>query len=62
MNRVCSIFTQVLRLLPRTEFEQAVQKHQSEKHAKGFSSWTHCIAMLFASLDRPDPYGRSWED
>ena len=50
MNRVCSIFAQVLRLLPRAEFEQAVQKHQAEKHAKGFSCWAQLIAMLFCQL------------
>lgn len=50
MNRVCSIFAQVLRLLPRSEFEQAVRKHQAEKHAKGFSCWTQLIAMLFCQL------------
>ena len=50
MNRVCSIFAQVLRLLPRGEFEQAVKKHQAEKHAKGFSCWTQLIAMLFCQL------------
>jgi len=50
MNRVCSIFAQVLCLLPRSEFEQAVKKHAAEKHAKGFSSWTQLIAMLFCHL------------
>jgi hypothetical protein len=50
MNRVCSIFAQVLRLVPRMEFEQAVQKHQAEKHAKGFSCWAQLIAMLFCQL------------
>jgi len=50
MNRVCSIFAQVLRLLPRAEFEQAVKKHQAEKHSKGFTCWTQLIAMLFCQL------------
>ena len=50
MHRVCSIFSQVLRLLPRIEFEQAVRKHRAEKHAKGFSCWTQLIAMLFCQL------------
>jgi len=35
MNRVCSIFAQVLRLLPRIEFEQAVQKHRTEEARQG---------------------------
>jgi hypothetical protein len=50
MNRVCSIFAQVLRLLPRSEFELAVKQHDAEKHAKGFSCWTQLIAMLFCHL------------
>lgn len=50
MNRVCSIFSQVLQLVPRPEFEAAVKKHQAERHARGFSSWTQMIAMLFCQL------------
>jgi DDE family transposase/uncharacterized protein DUF4372 len=50
LNRVCSIFSQLLKLIPRMEFEAAVQKHQAERHARGFSSWTQMIAMLFCQL------------
>lgn len=50
MNRVCSIFSQILKLIPRLEFEAAVQKHEAEWHARGFSSWAQMIAMLFCQL------------
>lgn len=50
MNRVCSIFSQLLKLIPRTKFEEAVKQHQAERHARGFSSWTQMIAMLFCQL------------
>jgi Transposase DDE domain/Domain of unknown function (DUF4372) len=50
LNRVCSIFSQLLKLIPRPEFEATVKKHQAERHARGFSSWTHLIAMLFCQL------------
>ena len=50
MNRVCSIFSQLLKLISRIEFEAAVQKHQAERHARGFSSWSQMIAMLFCQL------------
>ena len=50
MNRVCSIFAQILQLFPREQFQQAVQKHKAERHARGFSSWTQLIAMLFCQL------------
>lgn len=50
MNRVCSIFYQILQLLPRLEFEEQVTKHKAERHARGFSSWTQMVAMLFCQL------------
>jgi hypothetical protein len=50
LNRVCSIFSQILKLIPRLEFEAAVQKHEAEFHARGFSSWAQMIAMLFCQL------------
>ena len=50
MNRVCSIFAQILDLFPRGEFETAVREHKAERHARGFSSWGQFIAMLFCQL------------
>lgn len=50
MNRVCSIFSQILQLVPRPQFEARVQEHEAERHARGFSSWTQLIAMLFCQL------------
>lgn len=50
MTRVSSIFSQILQLIPRLEFESAVRKHDAERHARGFSSWGQFIAMLFCQL------------
>lgn len=50
MNRVCSIFSQVLQLVPRWQFEIRVQEYKAERQARGFSSWTQFIAMLFCQL------------
>jgi hypothetical protein len=50
MSRVCSIFSQLLQLFPRLEFEAAVQKHRAHRHARGFECWTQFIAMLFCHL------------
>ncbi len=52
MNRVCSIFAQALQFIPRLEFAAAVQQHQAERHARGFSCWTQLVAMLFCQLGR----------
>ena len=52
MYKVCSIFSQVLKLFSRGEFEQAVKEHQAERHARGFTSWGQFVAMLFCQLGR----------
>jgi hypothetical protein len=50
MKRVSSIFSQLLQLFPRLEFEAAVREHQAERHARGFRCWTQFVAMLFCQL------------
>ncbi len=50
MNKVCSIFSQILRFVPRLEFEAAVKKHQAERHARGFRCWDQFVAMMFCQL------------
>jgi len=52
MNRVCSIFSQLLQLFSRAEFERAVKDHKAERHARGFASWCQLVAMLFCQLGR----------
>ena len=49
MTRVCSIFSQILQLIPRLEFESAVRQHNAERHARGFTSWGSS-SMLFCQL------------
>jgi hypothetical protein len=50
MNRVCSIFAQMLSLIPRTSFHKAVLEHKAERHARGFTCWGQLVAMLFCHL------------
>src|SRR6266436_4214820 len=52
MNRVCSIFSQLLQLFSRVEFETAVGQHRAERHARGFTCWGQFVAMLFCQLGR----------
>jgi hypothetical protein len=50
MNRVCSIFAQLLQLFPRVKFQEEVNKHQAERHSRGFSCWGQFVAMLFCQV------------
>src|SRR5205809_2253749 len=52
MYKVCSIFSQVLKLFSRGDFEKAVKQHKAEHHARGFTSWGQFMAMLFCQLGR----------
>jgi Domain of unknown function (DUF4372)/Transposase DDE domain len=52
--KLCSIFSQVLKLFLRGEFEKAVKEHKAERHARGFTSWGQFMAMMFCQLARAD--------
>ena len=50
MKRFSSIMTQLLQLFSRNEFQQEVETTGAERHARGFASWDHMVAMLFGQL------------
>lgn len=50
MERVSSIFGQILKFFPRTVFDAAVRQHQGDKHAKGMTCWAQFIALMFCHL------------
>jgi len=52
VQRFSSIFSQLLQLFPRIEFEQAVKRHRSDYSAKGFTSWGRFVAILFCQFGR----------
>jgi hypothetical protein len=52
VTRFCSIFSQLLQLFPRAEFQQLVTAHGAERHARGFRCWDQFVAMLFCHLGR----------
>ena len=41
---------QILQVVPRNSFLRLVYECGAERHAKGFSSWDQCVAMLFCQL------------
>jgi hypothetical protein len=54
MIKVASVFSQVLREVPRAEFFGLVKKHEAEKGAKGFPCWDQFVAMVFSQLSHAD--------
>lgn len=52
MNASCSLFSQILKLIPRTDFERIVKGTRAEYRSKGLSSWSQFVGMLFCQLGR----------
>jgi len=52
MQPFCSLFVQILKVIPRGSFEQLARKHGNERHARGFTSWQQLVAMLFCHIGR----------
>ena len=52
MKASCSMFSQILKLIPRTDFARLVKETKAEHRSKGVSSWSQFVAMLFCQLGR----------
>jgi len=52
VNASCSMFSQILKLIPRTDFARLVKETKAEHRSKGVSSWSQFVAMLFCQLGR----------
>jgi hypothetical protein len=45
-----SLFSQLLLLVNRHQFQRRVKERRAEKAAKGFSCWSQFVAMMFCQL------------
>jgi hypothetical protein len=45
-----TLFSQIIGKLDRSKFKKLVKKRNSDKHQKGFDSWTHLVSMLFCQF------------
>lgn len=52
MVTAASLFSQMLRQVPRADFARLVRKHGAQRAAKGFTCWTQFVAMMFCHLAR----------
>ncbi|HVO71958.1 MAG TPA: IS4 family transposase, partial [Aggregatilineaceae bacterium] len=52
MSASCSMFSQILKLIPRMDFERMVKQTNAEYAAKGLSSWSQFVAMMFCQFGR----------
>lgn len=45
-----TLFSQIISKLDRIKFTKLVKDKQTDKHEKGYNSWTHLVSMLFCQF------------
>lgn len=45
-----TLFSQIISKLDRSKFHKLVADQQSDKHSKGYNSWSHLVSMLFCQF------------
>ncbi|NEN25910.1 IS4 family transposase [Cryomorpha ignava] len=45
-----TLFSQIISKLDRSKFNKLVKTRQTDKHQKGYDSWTHLVSMLFCQF------------
>lgn len=54
MPHINSIFSELLKLLPRHQFEKAVCAHDGDRYAKRFTTWNQFTTLLYAQISRKE--------
>lgn len=45
-----NLFSQIISKIDRNAFRKLVKEKQTDKHQKGYNSWTHLVSMLFCQF------------
>jgi hypothetical protein len=50
VNKNTSLFSQIQKLFPRSEFQKHVHANKAERHARGITCWQQFTAMMFGQF------------
>jgi hypothetical protein len=54
MNKVYTIFAELLKLCPRYQFERATERYKGNRYVKIFTTWQQYITILYSQITRKD--------
>ena len=54
MNKVYTIFAELLNLCPWYQFERATERYKGDRYVKTFTTWQHYIAILYSQITQKD--------
>lgn len=54
MTQVGTVFSELLKLVPRYHFDKAVNGYKGDRYAKSFTTWKQFITVLYSQITRKD--------
>lgn len=54
MHKLSTIFSELLKLYPRYQFEKTVERYQGDRYVKTFSTWQQFITILYSQIKQKD--------
>ena len=54
MRKLETIFGELLKLVPRYQFEKAVNQYQGDRYVKSYTTWHQYITILFSQIKQKD--------
>ncbi len=54
MRKLETIFGELLKLVPRYQFEKAVNQYQGDRYVKSYTTWQQYITILFSQVKQKD--------
>ena len=54
MNKVYTIFSELLKLCPRYHFDKAVDQYDGDRYVKTFTTWQQFMAILYSQITQKD--------
>lgn len=54
MNKVYTIFSELLKLCPRYHFDKAVKQYNGDRYVKTFTTWQQFMAILYSQITQKD--------
>lgn len=54
MHKLGTIFTELLKLFPRYQFEKSIERYQGDRYVKTFNTWQQFITLLYSQIKQKD--------
>jgi len=54
MTKIGTVFSELLKLAPRFQFDQAVERRDGDRYAKSFTAWRQFITLMYAQITGKD--------